>query len=332
MADYPPDLPFVFCRTGLVDPGGRQIGYHMRMPASSDHRQTASRLLRSATMASVAVAMFLVMLKLVAFYLTDSVAMLATLVDSMLDTVASLLNLYAVHHSLTPADQEHRFGHGKAESLAGLAQGAIISGSAVFLLLTAGERLLHPLPISHSRIGIIVMLISIALTLALVFYQRFVISKTDSVAIAADSLHYLSDVLVNVSVIVALILSDILGWTLADPIFGLCVAGYIIYSAWQIVRQSLDHLMDHELPDDERAHITRIVLSHPEVCSLHDLRTRASGQDQFIQFHLEMDGQLSLLDAHRISDEVEAMVREAFPQAEVIIHEDPVGLERVTPE
>jgi len=288
--------------------------------------------MHSATIASVAVAAILVLIKLVAFFLTDSMAMLATLADSMLDTVASLVTLYAVHHSLTPADREHRFGHGKAESLAGLAQAAIISGSSVFLLLTASDRLVHPVSISHSMIGIIVMLISIALTIALVWYQRYVISRTESLAITADSIHYLSDILVNVSVIVALILSDVLGWYVADPIFGLLVAGYIIYSAWKILRQSLEHLMDHELPEEARERINSIVLSHAEVSSLHDLRTRTSGQDQFIQLHLEMDGELSLLEAHRISDEVEAMVREAFPQAEVIIHEDPAGFEPVIPD
>ncbi len=301
------------------------------MNTASEQRHASSRLMQAATFASVGVALTLVLLKLVAFYLTDSVAMLATLIDSLLDTAASLLNLVAVRHALTPADREHRFGHGKAESLAGLAQAAFIAGSAAFLVLAAGERLLHPQPTTHSQIGIVVMLISIVMTIALVQFQRYVIRKTDSVAIAADSLHYLGDILVNVSVIVALVLSDTLGWTLADPIFGLWVAAYIIYSAWQIVRRSLDHLMDHELPDQDRERIMAIVLSHPEVCSLHDLRTRASGQDKFIQFHLEMDGELSLLHAHRISDEVEALVREAYPQAEVIIHEDPVGLETVSP-
>jgi len=298
----------------------------------SAQRQSSFRLMRAATLASVGVALTLVLLKLVAFYLTDSVAMLATLIDSLLDTLASLFNLFAVRHALTPADREHRFGHGKAESLAGLAQAAFISGSAAFLVLAAGNRLLHPQPTSHSQIGIIVMLISIAMTIGLVQFQHYVIRRTGSLAIAADSLHYFGDVLVNVSVIIALVLSDTLGWTLADPVFALWVAAYIIYSAWQIVRHSLDHLMDHELPDEAREQISRIVLSHPEVCSLHDLRTRASGPDRFIQFHLEMDGQLSLLDAHRISDEVEAMVREAFPQAEVIIHEDPVGLETGVPD
>ena len=285
-----------------------------------------ARLMRNATYASVAVACVLILIKLAAYMMTDSVALLATLIDSLLDVVASFINLLAVRHALTPADREHRFGHGKAEPLAGLGQSAFISGSALFLFAEAAGRLVNPHAVEKGGIGIVVMLISIVLTIVLVQYQRFVVRRTGSMAIGADSLHYVSDVLVNFSVILALVLSAFLGWTLADPLFGLGVGGYVLYSAWQIARQALDHLMDREFPDADRARIQQIVRAHPEVRDLHDLRTRSSGHTGFVQLHLEMDGNMSLYRAHRISDEVALEIRKAFPNADVIIHEDPAGL------
>ncbi len=286
-------------------------------PAQNQH------LIKSATIASVSVACFLIIIKLAAFLLTNSIALLATLVDSLLDAAASIINLIAVRHSLTPADHEHRFGHGKAEALAGLGQAAFISGSAFFLIFEAGGRLLSPQVVSRSSVGIIVMIISIILTIGLVKYQRHVVKKTGSVAITADSLHYLSDVLVNLFVIFALILNAQFGWVQADPIFGLGVSLFVLYSAWQIVRQSLHHLMDRELSDEDRERIISIVAGHPEVVNMHDLRTRRSGQDVFIQLHLELESSLSLKEAHRISDEVDSLIKAAFPNAEILIHEDP---------
>jgi len=281
------------------------------------------RLIKNATIASVSVACFLIIIKLVAFLLTNSIALLATLIDSLLDAAASIINLLAVRHSLSPADHEHRFGHGKAEALAGLGQAAFISGSAFFLIFEAGGRLLSPQPVTHSSVGIIVMIISIILTIGLVKYQQYVVKKTGSVAITADSLHYLSDILVNLFVIFALVLNSQFGWVKADPIFGLGVSFFVLYSAWQIVQQSMHHLMDHELSDEQREKIISIVGDHPDVVNMHDLRTRSAGQDVFIQLHLELDGTLPLREAHRIAEEVEAQIQEAFPNAEVLIHQDP---------
>lgn len=288
-----------------------------------------SKLIRSATIASVCIACLLIIIKLGAFLLTNSIALLATLIDSLLDAGASLVNFIAVRHSLTPADKEHRFGHGKAEALAGLGQAAFIAGSAFFLIFEAGGRLLNPQVVSHSMSGISVMLISIVLTIGLVKYQRYVVKKTGSVAITADSLHYASDILVNMCVILALVLNAQFGWALADPIFGLGVSAYVLFSAWRIVQQAMQHLMDQELPDDIREQIKTIVNSHHEVENMHDLRTRQSGQDIFIQLHLEMNGSISLLEAHRISDEVEAEIKSFLPNAEVLIHEDPSELEKM---
>ena len=289
---------------------------------TKDNKQNAS-LIRKATYASVGVAFSLISIKFSAYLLTDSVALLSSLVDSVLDLLASIVNLFAVRHALEPADEEHRFGHGKAEPLAGLAQAAFIAGSSLFLIFEATNHIVNPIQIQHGNVGISVMIISLILTISLVHFQRSVIRKTNSIAVKADSLHYLSDIILNISVIVALVLATYFGWSIADPILALCIAAYIIYSAWKIASISLDQLMDRELPVDEREKIKKIALQHSDVIEVHDLRTRASGKDIFIQFHLEMDGGLSLLRAHQIADEVEAELHSVFPNADVLIHEDP---------
>jgi ferrous-iron efflux pump FieF len=284
-------------------------------------------LLRWASRASVAVAVALIAAKLAVWLVTDSVALLSSLIDSTLDAGASLVNLLAVSHALTPADREHRFGHGKAEPLAGLAQAAFISGSSVFLLFEAGHRLLTPRTVQHGELGVAVMILSIVATLGLVLFQRSVVRRTGSIAIAADSLHYKGDLLANLGVILALILSTRFGLTYADPLLAIAVAFYLLWGAWSISRQSLDQLMDRELPDERRSRIREIALAHAEVMDVHDLRTRASGLQTFIQLHLELDGAMALHRAHDIADAVELQIMQEFPGAEVIIHQDPAGLE-----
>lgn len=286
--------------------------------------------MRRATYASVTVAFTLIIIKFIAYILTGSIAVLSSLVDSVLDAFASVVNLFAVRHALTPADEEHRFGHGKAEPLAGLAQAAFITGSSLFLIFEAINRMVNPLQIQHSIVGIVVIVISLVFTILLVMFQKHVVRQTQSIAVHADSIHYLSDVATNLSVIVALVLSTYFGWLIADPLFALCIAAYIVYSAWQIASNALNQLMDRELPEVDRERIKKIAMKHSEVKSLHELRTRASGKDVFIQLHLEMDGAIALLKAHTIADEVERELREAFPNADIIIHEDPAGLEEQT--
>ena len=281
--------------------------------------------MRQATYASISVAVVLIAAKFVAWGMSGSVSILATLIDSTLDALASLVNLLAVRHALSPADKEHRFGHGKAEALAGLAQAMFITGSAVFLLLESGRRVLEPVAVESSGVGISVMVFSIAATLLLLGFQRHVVRRTGSTAIQADALHYRTDLLVNGSVIVALWLSTS-GWPGFDALFAIGIALYILFSAWQIVSQALDHLMDRELPDSERFNIERIANSHAAVHGMHDLRTRRAGTATFIQLHLEMDDDLSLLQAHRISDEVEDSLGTAYPGAEIIIHIDPISV------
>jgi ferrous-iron efflux pump FieF len=291
------------------------------------HGVSANRLRRSATYASVAVAALLIAAKFAVWLETGSVALLSSLVDSLLDAAASLVNLFAVRHAMSPADREHRFGHGKAEPLAVLGQSAFIIGSAMLLFAEAIRRLIRPVPVENAPSGVAVAILSIVVTVGLVFYQRYVVRRTGSIAVSADELHYRSDVVLNIGVIAALILGSALEQPLLDPLFGGGIGIWIVYSAVRLVRLSLFQLMDHELPDDEREKIRAIAQSHPDVAAAHDLRTRVAGPTAFIQIHIEMDGTLSLVRAHEISDEVEAKLRAAYPSAEILIHQDPEGVE-----
>jgi ferrous-iron efflux pump FieF len=287
---------------------------------------TRERLMRRATYASVGAASLLILAKLGAWLSTDSISMLSTLVDSLLDAAASLVNLLAVCHALAPADAEHRFGHGKAEALASLVQSAFIGGSALFLMFAAGARLLSPVLPRHSNLGLMVMALSVAVTLVLVAYQRHVIRHTSSLAISADSLHYQGDIMINLGVAASLWLTSRLHWPWLDPLFGIGVALYLVYTVAGIGRQALDMLMDRELPEADRHHIAELARGHPEVVDVHDIRTRASGARAFIQLHLELDGAMSLRQAHRVADGVMNRIQGAFPQAEVLIHQDPAGI------
>lgn len=279
-----------------------------------------------ATYASVSVAGVLIVVKLGAWVATESVSILSTLLDSLLDAGASMVNLLAVRRALQPADREHRFGHGKAEPLAGLAQAAFICGSAAILLIQAGDRFFHPRPVHSAEIGYAVMVFTIVLTVGLVIFQKYVVGKTGSVAVSGDSLHYQSDVMINASVIISLFLSSRMGWPTADPLFAIAIAAYIVFGAREIGRDALRLLMDHELPKEERQRIKEIARSQPGVLGMHDLRTRSSGMMTFIQLHLEMDGGITLLKAHEIAEAVMHNLENAFPNAEVIIHEDPEGV------
>ncbi len=285
------------------------------------------RLMRLATYASAGTASVLIAIKAFAFIMTGSTALLGSLLDSTLDLAASLINLFAVRYSLTEADDEHRFGHGKAESLGALGQGAIIAGSAVFLGWESIAQLTDPQPITSGNVGIIVMLISIALTFVLVLFQRYVVNRSGSVAIGADLLHYAGDLAMNAGVIVALILSGVFGWHVADPIIGLLIAAWLLRGAWRIAMTAFDQLMDRELPDDERERIKTAAVAVPGVDAVHDLRTRQSGIDTFVQIHVELDGGMRLYQAHVIADLVEAEVQLIHPGTEVFVHLDPSGAE-----
>ena len=293
--------------------------------------ERARQLMRRATAFAVAAAALMIVAKLGAWLATDSVSLLSSLADSVMDVLASLINLFAVRQALQPPDREHRFGHGKAEPLAGLGQALFISASAIFLIVEAVGRILDPEPIARAPVGIGVMVFAIFVTTALVAYQRRVVRLTGSTAIRADSLHYASDILMNIGVIAALALAMTVGWGLADPIIAIMIAGVIVHAAYRVARGAIEQLMDSEFAEEDRERIRLIVLEHPEVLDCHDLRTRRSGIDSFIQVHVEMDRSLTLLRAHEISDTVEARIREVFPHAEVLIHADPDGIEEPMP-
>ncbi|MCF6751316.1 cation diffusion facilitator family transporter [Pseudomonas stutzeri] len=281
-----------------------------------------ARLLRRATGAALAVALFLAVSKAVAWWLSGSVSLLAGLTDSLLDGAASLLNLLAVHYSLRPADDDHRYGHGKAEALAGLGQAAFIGVSALLVGAQGVDRLLHPQPLGAPLLGIVVIVVSLVLTVALLAYQRHVVRVTGSTAIRADSLHYRSDLLLNSSILLALVLASY-GWAQLDAIFGIAIAFYILWSAASILREAGAVLMDTEVSPQISEDMHRLACSVPGVLGCHDLRTRVSGTHWFVQLHLELPGELSLSRAHALCDQVEATIHERYPCAEVLVHADP---------
>jgi ferrous-iron efflux pump FieF len=300
------------------------------MPATTPQQKPiapaeAARLLRLATSASVAVAVTLIMAKTLAYLQTGSVSILASLVDSLMDSGASLLNLFAVRYALAPADRKHRFGHGKAESISALAQSALIILSGIYLLVEALRRLQSPRELPTLELGIAVMLFTIVMTMALLALQGYVIRRTHSAAIRADALHYRTDLLTNSAVILALVLAH-WGWTALDPLFAAGIAVYILLSARRIMGDAFNELLDRELPEPQRQLIHEAANRHPAVHGIHDLRTRSAGRVDFVELHLELDGDMPLRQAHQIADEVAAAIRRALPGADVVIHQDPAGL------
>ena len=280
---------------------------------------------------AILVASVMIVMKGFAWLLTGSVALLGSFLDSIMDLSLSVMNFFAIRHAQTPADEEHRFGHGKAEALAALVQGAALSLAALFLVVEAVRAMLMPSVLQESTIGIIVIAVSIVLTGGLVMVQRRVAKATNSVAIHADSAHYAGDLYMNMGVIAALVLSGPMGFVYADPVLGLVVVAILAKSAWDIFSAAADQLMDRELDDRIREEIKQIILSHPQVLGLHDLRTRRAGLSSFVQCHIELDGAMTLNNAHQISDAVEASVMTKLPGVEVLIHQDPEGHEELTP-
>ena len=257
--------------------------------------------------------------------------MLSSLADSALDLLASTLNLLAVRYALTPADAQHRFGHGKAEPLSGLGQAAFVAGSAVLVVIESVSHFRGPQPVENGNIGIAVMVFATVVTIALVWLQRFVIKRTGSMAIAADSLHYTGDLVLNVGVIATLILAARADLAWLDPAFGLGAGLFMVVNAVRIAVRSVGSLMDRELPEADRAQILATARQHPKVKHVHDLRTRSSGLQKFIQMHLVLDRSLSFVESHRVADDVEKAIESAFPGADIIIHQDPEGVAEFHP-
>lgn len=292
---------------------------------SAERGANRGTLTQRAAIASVSMALFLLGLKGWAAWETGSVSMLGSLADTALDIVASLVTLFSVRLAAEPADHNHSYGHGKAEALAALFQTGIISASA----LAIGWRGISMIGTSrapeHPELGIGVSVIAFVATLALITYQRYVIRKTGSVAIHADHIHYSSDLVLNASVIVALVLDSVLHLHGADPVFGVAIALWLIWHAKQVAAQAIDELMDKEWPVEKRDRFLAVAQSHPELKGIHDLRTRSSGAHDFVQFHVWVDPAMTVLEAHRVMDEVEARLMIEFPGTEVLIHPDPEG-------
>ncbi len=295
----------------------------MNTPLSISARQ---KIVRHAAYAATSVAIFLIALKTGAYYLTSSVSILSSLLDSLLDASASIVNLVALAHAATPADHKHRFGHGKAEALAGLGQASFIALSAGLLIWQALRRIATPVELTDSGVGITIMVITIIVTLGLVLYQRRVIAKTQSTAISADSLHYASDLVLNLSVIISLILAGYFNLTYLDPIFAIGIAFWILWNAGRILFQSSEELMDREIPMADRKEIKALTLGVKGVLDIHDFRTRRSGQIIFVEIHVEMNPDIPLHAAHEIVEAVMAKIHTKYPHAEIIVHEDPAGV------
>lgn len=287
----------------------------------------ADRLKRLATVASLSVGITLSILKLGAAWFTGSAALLASLVDSLADVGASVLTYFAVRVASQPPDRSHRFGHGKAESLSALAQACVIGGSSVFVLLGAIERLMAPVPVTSQSLGLAVMALSIAMTAGLVTFQRRVIRRTGSPAIDADSVHYQADLWTNLAVIVSLLAGWWFAITWPDPVSAILITGFLLYGSGRIGKRAIGTLMDHELPAAERDRIKVLVLAHPEVQDIHDLRTREAAGTRFIEFHVELPPQMTVVAAHEVTDALEHELATAYGDAEIIIHQEPAGLD-----
>jgi ferrous-iron efflux pump FieF len=297
-------------------------GHHHGHAQAATERGT---LTQRAALASISMALFLVAVKTYAAWDTGSVAMLGSLADTTLDLIASLITFFGVRWAAMPADEEHRYGHGKAEALAALIQVILITVSAMGIIWRATDRLMSGQPTQGLELGIGVSIIAMVATFGLLAYQRYVIRKTGSVAIMTDHVHYQTDVLLNVSVIGALLLDQLLGWRLADPLFGFAIAAWLMYGAWSAASHSVDQLMDREWPDDEREAFISAAQEYPELAGLHDLRTRTSGAHRFVQFHVWVPGDWTVTEAHERMDTVEEKLQHRFPGTEIIIHLDPEG-------
>jgi ferrous-iron efflux pump FieF len=297
-------------------------GIHAQDAASGADRST---LTSRAALASIVMAVFLIGLKTWAAYSTSSMAMLGSLADSTLDLVASLVVLLGVRVAAQPADRDHRFGHGKAEALAALVQVIIITISALFIGFRSIERLIGGAETSDAELGITVSLVAILSTFALIAYQRHVVRRTGSIAIATDRLHYASDLMLNASVIVALVLDQYVGIVGSDAVFGLLIALWLAFGAWKSSSHALDQLMDREWPDEQRERFLAAARQYPELQGLHDLRTRTSGTHNFVQFHVWVPPDWTVRDAHDRMDRIEQELEKKFPATEILIHLDPHG-------
>jgi ferrous-iron efflux pump FieF len=292
-----------------------------------ENQKNTHLLVRSASIASLLVASTLIVLKYYGWVTTTSVSLLGSLADSLIDFLASVFVFVAISYSMLPADAKHRFGYGKSEGLAAFVQSLLIGISGIYVCFEAIKRLLNPSQINQPSTAIWIILVSIVLTLALVMYQKYVVKKSKSIAIESDRYHYLTDTYINLSVLFSIAIT---GWTrfvFIDALVGLLISGVILYTSVTLLKKSFKILLDQEIQSDDRDRIREIALDHPKVLGFHDLRTRDTGREYIIQFHLELDPNMSLLESHEITDEVTDNILKLYPDSELIIHTDPLGID-----
>ena len=296
------------------------------MSSTTLTKAAADRLKNTAALASVSVAVSLCLLKIFGALLTDSLAVLSSMIDSLSDIFGSLITLIAIRYAARPASREHRYGYGKAEALSALTQAAFIAGSGLFVMYDGFSRFITPRPVADTGWGLAVMIISIITTLILISFQRYVARKTHSQAILADSAHYVVDILTNTSIVLSLLVVRFFDFLWFDTLTAIFISLYLLYNAYQLAGNAIALLLDRELPDAIRSQVQKTVTSLPFVCGMHDLRTHDLGGSYMFEFHLELDGNLSLCQAHEYSDAVSAELEKQFPDAQIIIHQDPSGI------
>jgi len=286
-------------------------------------------LVKSASIASLLVASTLIVLKYYGWVTTSSVSLLGSLADSLIDFLASVFVFIGITYSFLPADEKHRFGYGKSEGLVAFIQSLLIGFSGIYVFIEAIKRLIYPSQINKPIVAIWIIVLSISLTIALIMYQKYVVEKSKSMAIESDQYHYLTDTFINLSVLFSVVIS---GWTrfiFIDALVGLLIGGIVLYNAFILLKKSFKILLDQEIESSDRNQIKKIALQHPKVLGFHDLRTRDTGRNYVIQFHLELDPKMSLLESHTITDEVTDKVLARYPDSEIIIHTDPLGIEEL---
>jgi len=294
-----------------------------------ENQANTEPLVKSASIASLLVASTLIVIKYYGWVTTSSVSMLGSLADSMIDFLASVFVFIAITYSFLPADEKHRFGYGKSEGLSAFIQSLLIGISGIYVFTEAIIRLLNPSQINHPNTAIWIILLSIALTIALIMYQKYVVKRSQSMAIESDQYHYLTDTFINFSVLFSIVIAGWTRFTFIDAVVGLLISGVVLYAAFILLKKSFKILLDQEIQSSHRDQIREIALQHPQVLGFHDLRTRDTGRKYIIQFHLELDPKMSLLESHKITDEVTDNVLDVYPNSELIIHTDPLGIDEV---
>jgi cation diffusion facilitator family transporter len=292
-------------------------------------REPASGLRGIASRISLAVAVVLVVIKFGAWLTTGSVALLASAIDALVDTGSSFVTFFGIRYAEQPPDRDHRFGHGKGEAVAGFTQATFLAGAAVVLAFQSVQRFVFPQALGASLdTGVLIIVVSLFAAIGLVGMQTWVLKKTGSTAIAADRAHYVTDIALNSGVLLALGVTKFTGWERADPVFALAISGYILWNAYHIAQAVLAQLLDRELSNSDRRRIEEVILACPDVRAVHDLRTRHAGDRVFVEFHLEVDEDLTVKRGHAIGDLAEAAVVDLLPgTVEVIAHLEPFGID-----